>query len=79
MIDDPNFGREWIDCKKALPILGRMYWITDGKDVALAEWNIETMQWRFRYQYSMFNPVAMLPVKLPPIPEQWRKKNDKAA
>ena len=78
MSDDTNFGKEWLDCKKQLPIVGRMYWITDGKDVALAEWSMENMHWRFHYQYSMFKPVAMLPVKLPTIPEQWSNKNVKA-
>ena len=76
MSNDENFGKEWLDCKKVLPIVGRMYWITDGKDVALAQWSMEYMQWSFKYQYSsMFKPVAMLPVKLPPIPEQFRRKD----
>jgi len=55
---------------KQLPIVGRNYWISDGKDVALATWNMERMQWQFLYHYSVFKPSLMLPVKLPPLPNR---------
>lgn len=59
---------DWLDCRKNMPQPPRKYWITDGKDIALAEWNIERMQWKFLYHHSVFNPTFMLPVKLPEIP-----------
>lgn len=73
MSDNPNFGKEWLDCKKVMPQPPRKYWITDGKDIALAEWKIADMHWKFIWHYSVFAPVAMLPVKLPQIPEEFRK------
>lgn len=68
-----EIGKEWLDVTKQMPQPPRKYWITDGKDVALAEWNIENMNWKFIWHYSVFKPVAMLPIKLPQIPEQWKK------
>ena len=53
---EASFGKEWLDCTKQLPIVGRNYWISDGKDVALATWNMERMQWQFLYHYSVFKP-----------------------
>lgn len=67
---EASFGKEWLDCTKQLPIVGRNYWISDGKDVALATWNTERMQWQFLYHYSVFKPSLMLPVKLPPLPNR---------
>ena len=66
--DDPDFGKVWLDVKHHMPTVPRKYWLTDGKDVALAEWSIENMHWKFLYMYSCFKPTHMLPVKLPPRP-----------
>ncbi|MFN9114462.1 MAG: hypothetical protein ACK5XN_30750 [Bacteroidota bacterium] len=58
---------KWLVCADKMPEPVRKYWITDGKDVALAEWRTDKMQWRFLYHYSVFVPTHMLPVKLPKL------------
>jgi len=58
---------EWIDTKKHLPELNKLYFITDGKDVALAKFSIDNMCWSFLWHYSVFNPTHMIKVELPNI------------
>ena len=59
---------KWVSTKEVMPELGRFYWISDGKDVALAKWDIERMQWKMLYMYAVVKPTLMLKVKLPGLP-----------
>lgn len=69
-MSDDDFGKVWLKTSEIMPIAKRKYWLSDGKDVALGVWNIERMQWKFLYHYNVFKPTYMLPVKLPPLPEE---------
>ena len=81
MADDPNFGKVWLDVNVELPLKGRFYWVSDGRDIALASWDIPNMRWKYHYMHSVFEVRYMLPVKLPlpPILAREEKKNVKAA
>ena len=59
---------QWIDTSQELPDLKRLYWVSDGKDIALARWNIKDMCWKFLYMTEFFKPRLMLPVILPKLP-----------
>jgi hypothetical protein len=61
---------DWIDLRSQLPNLRSYYFIADGKDIALAKFNAESMQWKFLWHYSTFKPTHMLAIKLPPLPDQ---------
>jgi len=58
---------KWIDTKKELPKLDRFYFITDGKNVALAKWSVGNMCWHFLWHSSVFDPSHMLEINLPLI------------
>lgn len=59
---------DWISVKRELPKIGKLYLITDGKDIALAKFDIEQMQWHFLWHYSVFKPTFMLEIIIPPLP-----------
>lgn len=61
----PEEYNTWLRTDQCMPELNRFYWISDGKDIALAVWNIEDMCWKFKYMHSIVKPVYMMPVKLP--------------
>ena len=68
---------DWISTEKELPKLKKLYWITDGKDVALAKWSMESMGWYFKYHHSTFKPTHMLQVQLPPLKSLPPSDNEK--
>ena len=62
-----NLKPKWIDTSKELPKLKSLYWITDGKDLALSKWSMESMQWHFLFHDSVFKPTHMLLASVPKI------------
>lgn len=60
---------QWQSTDDELPKLKKLYFITDGKDLALARFEAEGMRWRFEWHYSVFKPTYMCEVILPPLPE----------
>jgi hypothetical protein len=55
----------WLDATRHMPENSeRMYWVTDGNDIALATWSIQEMQWRFRWMRSLVKPTHFMPIKL---------------
>lgn len=67
----------WLDVTLVMPEAGRMYWVSDGKDISLAKWNIANMCWIYKYMYSCFKPTCMMPIKLEkPIKFKDKKKEE---
>lgn len=56
---------KWTRCDEQLPELKTLYFISDGKNVALAKFDAEGMRWHFLWHYSTFKPTHMIKVSLP--------------
>jgi hypothetical protein len=63
-------GLEWLRTDEHMPELKRKYWISDGKSIALGEWDIKNMWWKFLWHYTVFDVKYFLPIKLPELPHE---------
>lgn len=61
-----NMG--WKPISEVVPDPLRTYWITDGKDYALAQFRLPSYEWRFLYHWSVFKPTHIYLVELPALP-----------
>ena len=65
MPHDKNQYNTWLDVTKHLPESEwRMYWVSDGKNVSLANFMIAIKSWCYKYMTAALKPKYFMPIKL---------------
>lgn len=58
----------WRNTETEMPLAGKLYWITDGENIALATWSIKNMWWRFLWHNTVFRATHFTETRVPEIP-----------
>lgn len=69
MTHKPEQYNTWLDNDKHLPENEhRMYWVSDGKNINLARFDISKKDWKPLWMSAAFKVKYFMPIKLPRPP-----------